>query len=186
MDKNYKIWHFTPWADDRDLGKAYNEYCALVPDENDWICLRDGDTMFLGIRWGQVCRWYIDNYPGTGLFSAITNRVGDPSQCVKNKMDKKPRIEYYREYAMKMERFPPKDRPREKLLKAPISGFCMLFQKKTWQRHPFEEGVGLLRIDNAFSRKVKHSKKPIVLMSRLFVWHYYRLNEGKTDKTHLL
>ncbi len=41
----------------------------LVRDPNDWVCMRDGDTMFMLPNWGHQIKHYIEKYPDTGLFT---------------------------------------------------------------------------------------------------------------------
>ena len=76
------IHYITPYATDGNIGRAYNEACSLVP-AGDWICIRDGDTMFATPNWGrhieQVVQKYGESYD---LFGAMTNRVGINEQCL--------------------------------------------------------------------------------------------------------
>src|SRR5690606_27666121 len=49
--KTPKIWYSNPYSTQKNIGKALNEVCELVPDD-DWIGLQDGDMMYLTTDWG--------------------------------------------------------------------------------------------------------------------------------------
>jgi len=176
------IYYFNPYSTDKDLGKAYNDYMALLPNQDDWACLTDGDTMFLMPDYGHQIQQIIDLHPDTGLFTCLTNRVGCLEQCynrhISNERDilKHKRIAsdcYARKHQVKQ-------------LHGIISGHCMIVQKKTWEEvGKFPEGIGILSVDNGFSQKILDHKKKILLMEGVYLLHYYRMETGINDKRHI-
>lgn len=64
----------TPFRTDKNLGAAYNEAMALLP-EDGWALLMDHDMMLTTTRWHQQCLDAIAAEP-TGTFTAITNNIG--------------------------------------------------------------------------------------------------------------
>src|SRR6185369_5875505 len=59
---------------DKNLGFAYNEAMKTV-GEDDWVCFRDYDTMFLTPTAVNLMYNYIAYYPNTAIFTCLTNRV---------------------------------------------------------------------------------------------------------------
>lgn len=180
-----KIWFFTPWGEDKNLGKAYNEYCTLVPEE-DWICLMDGDAMFMTPGWGDQLQACIKRYPEVSLFGAVTNRVGLPYQCYGGKFSEETDIKKHGEIATELATKYPDfciDCNR------PIAGFLMLFKKKVWDEVKFSEGLLLSSnqfIDTEWSRRVLQAGYKAKIMSGVYMLHYYRFDRGKRNISHLI
>src|SRR5690606_25236005 len=63
--KDINIWYSNPYNTSKNIGKALNDFCALVPDK-DWICLQDGDMLYLTPEWGKqiedVVKTHGDNF----------------------------------------------------------------------------------------------------------------------------
>lgn len=70
-----------PYRRDLNLGKAYNEDIALVPDDA-WVCLMDHDAMWTTKRWYAQIQEAIAFKPDAGAFTACTNRIAAPWQQV--------------------------------------------------------------------------------------------------------
>ena len=63
----------------------------------------------------------------------------------------------------------------------------MLFKKETWESvGGFPEERGILSVDNTFSNRMNRHGYKIAVMEGLYVLHYYRLAEGRRNKSHLL
>ena len=58
----------------KDLGRAYNEFMALIPDDA-WAVILDHDAMFCSPTWFRRVEEAIEDYPDAGLFAFITNRL---------------------------------------------------------------------------------------------------------------
>ena len=176
------IYFFQPWAYDGHLGKAYNQYMDMLPNNSDWAVLMDGDTMFLSNTWGKQIERVIRDNPHTSMFTCLTNRVGNPDQCFRKEMSQDPNIVLHRKIALDLaERVP----YGTKVLNRMISGHMMVIQKSTWKRFRFAESYRFLRVDNDISRRLLLSGKEIRLMLGVYVFHYYRLVEGAQYKHHL-
>ena len=178
------IWFFKPYSLDKDIGKAYNEYCSLVPD-GDWICLLDGDTQFLTSDYGHLCQKYIDAFPECELFVPYVNRIGKRSQCYNRIISENPDIKYHKKIADKIKHFTTvKDISRDPHLS--ISMPMFLFSKKLWaETGGFDETERILGVDVRFSEKARKRTR-IYLMEGFYLFHYYRLMEGAQSKDHLL
>ena len=179
------IWYSSPFNSNKDLGKAYNDFCKIVPSEEDWICFTDLDSCFLTSDIGVQLEEIINLYPNTGLFTCLTNRVGQKLQCYNNEISEDPNILNHRQIALQIQK---EKRHQVREINQVISGHMMLFKKSVWREAGmFPEGQGLLAIDNKFSFRILRSvRKKILIMEGVYLLHYYRMAEGRHNKTHLL
>lgn len=178
------IHYFTPYSLERDLGKAYNDTVKLVTDKEDWICLVDADLMFLTPDFGHQIKEIIDLYPNTGLFSCYVNRVGTKEQCHNGIISEEPNILHHRKIAIQLAK---ENRHKIKEIQNPFSGHLMLFKKETWDLiGGAPEGRGILSVDNTITNRMAHHGYKMLVMEGVYCFHYYRLAEGRTNKSHLL
>jgi GT2 family glycosyltransferase len=179
------IQYFTPFDINKNIGKAYNESMSLLPNDDDWGCLLDGDTMFLTPNYGKQLYDIVENYKNLndiGLFTCLTNRTGNPYQRYNGVLSENSDLKNHRDIAYQLQKefyLNISEIPRT------ISGHLMLIQKKIWKSVGGFKEEGILKIDNDFSKKILLSGKKVFLMKGLYIFHYYRLFEGKRDKTHL-
>lgn len=178
--------HFLkPFSRTKDLAKAYNDTIKHLPAE-DWICLMDYDAMLLLPEQVNRMYEYIEAYPDTSLFVCYGSRCKDglPQQLCNGQMENETSVTFHTGIA--------KSRlTNNGIVAAPIhrsvAGFLMLFSKATWEKHKFMEGVNkCLRVDTAFSKGILRTGGKILLMESIYVWHSYRLMEGKQSIKHLL
>lgn len=176
--------HFiSPFSRTKDLAKAYNDTIKHLPAE-DWICLMDYDAMLLLPEQVNRMYEYIEAYPDTSLFVCYGSRCKDgiPQQLLiyENDFNVKTHINLAAE-RLKLHGTAATPVQRS------VAGFLMLFSKATWERHKFIEGVyKCLRVDTAFSKGILRTGGNILLMESIYVWHSYRLMEGKQSIKHLL
>lgn len=171
-----------PFSTSKNLGAAYNEACALVPD-GDWICLLDHDVMFLTPDAINIMYGYVERNPDAGLMTCFTNRIHPISPqllCGFGEVHSTNIIHHINVA----------EKQKQHLYEATelfkhISGFLMLFKKETWKEHPFKEGIGCLGVDTAFWQSIVASGKKILRMDGLYVFHIYRLQNGINSKDHL-
>jgi GT2 family glycosyltransferase len=175
------VWYFKPYSITKNLGAAYNQYCEMVPD-NDWICLMDGDCMFLRADFGHLIEKYIAKWPHTKLFIPVVNRVGKGSQCHRGKRSADPNIINHKTIADRVGNLlEVKDMNGTKAPSMP----CFIFSKKTYnQIGGFDETGNILGVDLRFSRKACELGK-CYRMNGLYMFHYYRLKEGYKSLKHI-
>lgn len=180
-----KVWYFTPGRGDKDLGSAYNDCCELVPD-NDWICLMDGDVMFLNPFWSKQIEDIISlhgyKYP---LISCVTNRLGLEWQLPFG-FSEDPDILNHAKIADDLF-----DKKYSEVIPSPqpTAGLFMLFPKTTWNRVKFKPGLAseTIFVDWDFSSRVMENIGKIGIATGLYLFHFYRLNrKSKKDIQHLL
>lgn len=183
IDKNRetRIWPATPYGPNLQYGRAINEFCRMIPDDDDWIMIRDLDTMPLPRKDGSErpefmdqVRMVVERYPKTGIFGCMTNRVGLPWQLHNGKISKDPDILHHQDIA--------EDRWREfgtrcMKLDMPVAGFFLMFRKSTWRQFPFREGdiIGedSIYFDWDFCIRVLARKLPIRIMLGVYLFHFY-------------
>lgn len=172
----------TPFALDKNLGRAYNKAFEDV-GENDWVCLIDHDVLFLTPDAISIMHEYARSFPETGIFTCFTNRIHPLAidQLLDGKVNENTCVKYHQERAYNQKRFG----ITVKEIKHVISGFLMMVSKRTWNEIKFSESGKCLGCDNEYSQRIIEAGKKIYRMESLYVWHSYRLNDMK-DKTHLL
>ena len=97
-----KIYYFTPFALDKNLGGAYNEYMQMLPNDDDWACFVDADTMFLCSDFGKQIHAVVSKYPDAGMFTCYTNRVGNQAQLYGGYMGKIADVRYHKRLAQQI------------------------------------------------------------------------------------
>ena len=174
--------HFlTPYSKG-NLGEAYNESIAKIDlGEKDWVCLMDGDVMFLNENWGDIIHSYVKDFGEEyGLLTCLTNRIFETSQLYGGKVSPEPNILRHKSIADRLGRL--KGSVVETA--SNISGFLMLFPASTICKvGTFKEGI--LGVDNDFCRRVRESGLKVGVMQTLYMFHFYRLHKNISDKSHL-
>ena len=183
------ILDIIPYSTEKNLGKAYNEAMALLP-EGSHACFRDGDTCWLTPDYGQHLAEYVRLYPNA-ILTCWTNRINEKAEqqawngkgirdCT-DMIDHLKKAEYYKGYlylATPLHGF--------------VSGFVMVVPKSVWNTHKFAEKQvyedrgphNLLGVDNDFTNRVRAAGVPVLRMDGLYIWHTYRLLTNSKD--HLL
>jgi len=72
-----------------------------------------------------------------------------------------------------------------------IAGHLMCIRKRTWNKirpklQKVVEGANLLGVDTQISNLVRYYGMKILLMRGIYLFHYYRMAEGKKFKDHLM
>lgn len=177
------IHYINPGRADKNIGKAYNQICALIP-ENDWICIQDQDSLF----WPELClkqiETIIQNYGNEySLFGAVTNRLNSQSQRPFPTDFENLDILYHKKRAeeLAVENWGKVEDHGE-----PVAGLFMLFPKRLWNEVKFIEKS--IYCDSLFGKEVLKKKKKIGLMTGVYVYHFYRADKPNPTayKKHLI
>lgn len=177
------IYYSSPYSIGKDLGKAYNEEMNRTPDPESWVCFTDGDCQFLTSDYGHQLQEIINKHPDTGMFTCYTNRVGNLQQCYNGIINQDPNILNHKRIALQLQK---EKRTEVKEINNIISGMLMLIKKSTWDLiHGAPEELGLLSIDNHISQRVLNAGMKIRLMEGVYIFHFYRLDTGVENKSHL-
>ncbi len=190
------IWYFSPFSVKGNFGELCNQYCKLVSNEEDWICITDGDVLFLTSNYGKQLEDIIEKYKNenVGLFTCLVNRTGALQQCYNGIISEDPNILNHKRIAIQLQKEKYYDVVE---LSHIISGHLMLFKKKTFDfvnGFPDEitdkmksKGItkNILACDNRFSNRILKNGYKIYLMTGVYMLHYYRMAEGIQSKDHL-
>jgi GT2 family glycosyltransferase len=177
------IHYLTPYSLEKDLGKAYNQAASLITNQEDWLCLLDADTAFLSPDFGHQIQEIISLNPDVGLLTCVTNRIGNLDQAYNGIISEETDILKHRQIALDLAK---SKRHRVKKIPNPISGHLMLLKKATWDIiGGAPEGRGILSIDNTISNRVVRNGFDILLMEGVYLFHFYRLDTGRHNKSHL-
>ena len=178
------IYHATPFATDKNLGKAYNDYVKLLTNKlDDWIFFRDSDCMFLTSDWGKHIQDIVEANPESGIITCLTNRVNNKKQCYGGKISDDPNIINHYDIAKDLH-----DNNYWDIEEIPrvISGMMFGFSRKTWEDVEgfFEIPNTIVGVDTRFSFKISTFGKKIICMNGLYVTHYYRMHEQNPSQSN--
>jgi GT2 family glycosyltransferase len=157
-----------------NLGAAYNRFMDLVP-EQAWACFLDHDAMFTTVDWYSLLADAIVANPKAGLFTAMTNRIGNPVQLSERPTHD---IRIHRPHGRKL---------KEKFAhtaidvshRQPISGVLMCISKQAWEKAGhFHDGF--FGVDNQIHLDVVRAGYQVLLLKGLYVYHWYRA-DGEKD-----
>ena len=180
-----KVYYNVPWSSEKDLGKAYNEFAALVP-EDGWICFMDADTIITTPDYGAIINNIIRSNPTCKAFTCVTNRIGCPWQLADGVDWANDNMVYHRRVGASQFLLHGTTLEDVTDKKHVMSGQFMCFHKSLWDAiGGAPEGMGMLGVDNELHRRIKRAGLRLYLAKGLYVYHWYR-GGNKSDKSHLL
>jgi len=168
---------YTPKELGNNLGWAYNNFMELLP-EDDWACFLDHDATFTTRYWYYQLEDIIKKYQDVGLYTCLTNRIGNFQQLVKGVDKENHDIKYHRQIGKQLQENYYDD---VFSITNPLSGVIILISKKTWRTvGGFIDGF--LGVDNDIHKKCLSNNIKVGLMAGVYVYHWYR---GDGDTSHL-
>lgn len=177
------VHHITPARSDKNFGKAINQLIEHIP-EDDWICLRDIDTVPTNhVAFIRQCE-EIANRGDFDMVGCITNRLSHSYQLFQGMISDNMDFLYH----MKIGHFLAEKYGSE-VEKSPnsIGGLMMLFSKKTWLAiGKVPEGGIVINghfIDYMICDSIKRLGLKIGIAKGVYLWHTYRL--GLDGQKHL-
>ena len=171
---------YTPKKLGNNLGWAYNNFMELVGDD-DWVCFLDHDATFTTRYWYHQLNDIISKNSNVGLYTCLTNRIGNSQQLVQNIDKENHDIKYHRQIGKHLQ-----NEHYDTILDLnnynyPLSGVVILISKNTWSEvGGFKDGF--LEVDNDIHRKCLSHNIKVGLMAGVYVYHWYR---GDGDISHL-
>lgn len=185
MDKaQVKIHYILYYSTTKNFGKAINDEVALIPD-NDFICIMDGDMLFLTPDWGKQIEEVVKLHGHKfDLIGCVTNRLGRPIQLAPgvdyNNYDIK--YHYQKSVEFRDKNFGQVQDITDRKL---VAGLLMLFPKRLWNEIKFQENTPFF--DDLFSKEVVKRGGKLGLMTGLYVYHWYRgwSDNPKSERSHL-
>lgn len=179
-----RIHHVIPWKTG-DIGGGINEaIAATAPGPKDWICVRDGDTMFLTSRWGEQIEEIVADNSDYELIGCLTNRLRAPYQCFGGKLSSIANVgSHVRRAAVCLLQHGSFVKPLED---GPIAGMFMLFPVRVWDRFPFPERS--IYFDQQFTGRIRAEGGKVGVALGMYLFHLYRWGQADpaSYKDHLL
>lgn len=171
---------YAPKEVGNNLGWAYNSFMEILPEE-DWACFLDHDATFTTRDWYYQLEDILKKYPNIGLYTCLTNRIGQSYQLVGGVDKENHDIRYHRKVGKQLQ-----DSYYDTILELGnpaqlLSGVVILINKKTWKKvGGFVDGF--LGVDNNIHKKCLDKSIGVGLMAGVYVYHWYR---GDADISHL-
>ena len=170
-----QVHHITPGRSDKNIGKAINDLIDGLP-EDDWICLRDIDTIPMHhLTFFEQCE-AIANRGEYDLVGCMTNRLGVKYQLYKDEFsddfDLRNHLEIgkglYKKYGNMVEDAP-----------SVIAGIMMLFPVRIWEYVGGFQEDGIVQkggfFDVVFNKKVRSiANGRIGVAKGIYLFHLYR------------
>lgn len=182
------IYYNIPFRSDKDLGKAYNDFMKLLPNDEDFACFVDADTIFTTLDYGVIIEQVVKENPEVGCFVSMTNRVNCMWQVHPGVDPKNNDMEYHRKFGKQLQSIlgtkciDVTNKPHDSVL----SGFLILISKKVWKKiEGFKEGIGMLGVDNDLHYRIQTHGEKLFLMEGIYLYHWYRYPDFK-NISHLV
>lgn len=166
------IYTFYPYDVDKNLGRAYNS-CMDLLQPDDWAVFVDHDTLFTQVDWNRNLRRVIEENPEYGLFTGVTNRIGNPMQMAPDVDRENHDIAYHIEVGREQEKIREDEVVPYEDNRQPISGFLIIIQKKIWDQIGGAKD-GFYGVDNDIHNKCRASGIKSGLIRSLYLYHWYR------------
>lgn len=160
----------TPFALDRNLGRAYNEAMALLPSTG-WAVFIDHDAIVgLTREWFRLIAEAITFKPDAGAFVAVTNRIDASWQRAEEADRDNHDIGYHTRLALQRLK-------RRTLLDIThtkgFGGVCFALSKPAWAAAGgFADG--LLCVDHSIHFGLQRAGRRVWLLENLYVYHRRR------------
>lgn len=178
------IWFFTPYSFEKKMFEAWDQYMNLVPNPDDWVCMMDGDVLFLISDFGHQMQEYINKYPDTGLFTCYASRTSRTKLRWPGANMENPSVVYHAGKAEQLHKA--YHGVVIDLEKLNALGYLMLIKKSTWLliRDKVAENTAeknILGVDTRISNAIRDAGLKQYLMKGMYVMHYYRMKNGVHD-----
>lgn len=154
---------------ERNLGGAYNEIADRLRPDDD-CCFLDHDAVFTTRDWFRQLTEAIDRYPDAGLFTAVTNRIGNKEQVAPGAPAGHDMAAHraFGQTLLEQHGTAAVDITNRHL----VSGVVMCFPKLKASGVRF--AAGFFGVDNEVHRTVRSLGKRIYLLPGCYVQHWYR------------
>ena len=180
------IYYFTPQGSE-SWGESMNRHCAIVPNDEDWICMVEADCMMFPAKWAEEVEWAVASHPEVDVFTAYATRTKRKSEAMYD-AERMGERDLVRLYDTAMECWD-KNRGRIRIRQQSPAGFFYVFRKKLWMEVPFAsrggDGQMNLHMDILWGKALRSAGKTIANIEALCCVHFYRLNDPDMSDEHL-
>ena len=168
-----QVFYNIPWSSEKNIGKAYNEFAAIVPDDA-WLCFMDADTLPTTFDYGHIIEQIILQNPQVEVFTCSTNRVACKWQIAKGSDWYNDDIRFHRVFgANQFEKYG--CAVEDVTDKTPLmSGHFICIKKSLWKELGGVAEGGMLGIDNDLHNRIKAGGHRLYIAPGLYLYHWYR------------
>lgn len=162
-----------PYASDRNLGRAYNDCMALLP-ESAWSIFMDHDAMATTRDWFRQFEEAIAVMPEAGAIVAVTNRIDAVWQRAQETDPNNHDIGYHTRIGLE------RMKTRSLLDISDTKGFggvCFALSKSAW-RSAGGFADGLLCVDHSIHFGLQRARRRVYLHEGIYVYHRRRAFVG--------
>ena len=181
------IYYSIPYDSQKNIGKYYNQFMSILPNENDYACFVDGDTIFTTSNYGHILEKIVEENPGVGCFTCYTNRIGCKWQIAPGVDTETNDMNYHREFGKSLQTiFSTSCKDVSNVEDDQVmSGVMILIKKESWRTIGGFHENGMLGVDNDLHWKMKKFGEKMYLMQGIYLYHWYRWPDVK-NKSHLI
>jgi hypothetical protein len=184
------IYYSIPYNTEKNIGKYYNDFMEILPNDDDFACFVDGDTIFTTSNYGHIIQGVVNEHPDIGFFTCYTNRIGCPWQIAPGVDQETNDINYHRNFGLSLQTqygTMCEDVTTVKIndISYLMSGVLILLQKKVWQKIGKFAENGMLGVDNDLHRKIQNNNEKLFIMKGVYLYHWYRWPDFK-NTSHLI
>ena len=174
-----KIYYSVPFNCQKNIGMYYNEFINLLPNDNDYACFFDADTIITTSDYGCLIEQVIKEHPEYDMFTCYTNRVCCDWQ-IHPLVDKQTNdIAYHMKFGKQL-----KDLNGSKIIDVTnnslFSGMFFIVKKSSWKRIGGAITKGMLGVDNDIHQKIKKHGLKFGLITGMYIYHWYRNNNSNS------
>jgi hypothetical protein len=174
-----------PFSTNGNYAEELNKYIRLVPNDDDWICIYDIDTLRSRSTWGQDVEKMIEANKDFDLLTCLATRSGMHPQRLNNQIYSVRDMVVLHNLCEKQ--YNTVQSFQAKQTNFPVAGFFLCFKKSLWKEFPFKKTPkGILSVDRRWSLRLLEAGKKIGICHKLVLIHYYRLHKNRKDTSHLL
>ena len=176
---------YAPKNHPNNLGWAYRNFMDKIDNENDWVCFLDHDATFTTKNWYTQLEDIVEKFSDYGLFTCMTNRVGNNYQIPQSIDKNNHNIIYHRAIGKKLQdTFYDSLTDYSVMDKTLLSGHFMLVKKKTWN---IINGCtnGFLGVDNDIHKRCIDKGIKVGIMNGVYVYHWYRADKEPKVQTEM-
>lgn len=163
----------TPYALDRNLGRAYNEHMRLLPDDA-WAIFVDHDAMHTTRDWYRQFHEAITFLPDAGAIVAVTNRIDAAWQRAEESDPENHDIGYHTRIGLERHK-------RRTLLDITdtkgFGGVCFALSKIAWWKAG-QFADGLLCVDHSIHFRLRAARYRNYLHEGIYTYHRRRAFVG--------
>ncbi len=180
-EERSRIFYSIPWNSDKNIGKYYNYFMKTLDKDSDYACFIDGDAMFTTSSYGKQLEDIVGRYLKCGLFTCMTNRIGNKTQRDGN-WDSDNILDHRN---IGEELFKTKYAEVEDITNKEgdlMGGVMILIRKDVWKKLGGFSEKGMLGVDNDIQLKAREKGEKVFLMKGVYLYHYYRGGDQLNNK----